>query len=129
MYFPFLCTWHGSACKYSIGEMKEVSNKRKWLNSKGVKEVQEVHITLTFYLEIKDSEVYGGVGEVGYAEQKMDLLASDLSNVKLLDTASNSIKGFAEICGVSTDKVRIISRSEYEDNVEDKGKDICISLA
>lgn len=90
--------------------------------------MKEAHITLTFYLEIKDSEMYGGEGEIGYAEQKMDLLASDLSNVKLLDAASNSIKGFAEICEVSADKVRIISRSEYEDNVEECGEDACISF-
>ena len=35
--------------------------------------MEKVHITLTFYFEIKDSEIYGGDGEIGYAEQKMDL--------------------------------------------------------
>lgn len=47
--------------------------------------MEKVHITLTFYFEIKDSEIYGGDGEIGYAEQKMDLETCDLGNVKLLE--------------------------------------------
>lgn len=85
--------------------------------------MERVHVTLVFYIEIKDSDIYGGDGEIGYAEQRMDLKTSDLSNVKLLEAAESAMNGFAGLCKVPVENVRIISRAEYEENVEDDGLD------
>lgn len=85
--------------------------------------MEKVNITLVFYFEIKDSEVYGGEGEIGYAEQRMDLEGSDLRNVKLLEAGKSAVEGFSELCKVPIENVRIISRSEYEDNVDDDRED------
>lgn len=81
--------------------------------------MEKVHITLTFYFEIKDSEIYGGDGEIGYAEQKMDLETCDLGNVKLLEAAQSAVEYFAGLCRVPVENVRIISRDEYEENTGD----------
>lgn len=82
--------------------------------------MEKVNITLVFYFEIKDAEIYGGIGEVGYAEQKMDLVASDLSDIKLQEVAKNAREGFAKLLKVPVENVRIISRIEYEENTEDE---------
>lgn len=82
--------------------------------------MEKVNITLVFYFEIKDAEIYGGIGEVGYAEQKMDLVTSDLGNIKLQEAAKSAREGFAKLCKVSVENVRIISRIEYEENTEDE---------
>lgn len=82
--------------------------------------MEKVNITLVFYFEIKDAEIYGGDGEVGYAEQKMDLVTSDLSNIKLQEAAKSAREGFAKLLKVPAKNVRIISRIEYEDNTEDE---------
>ncbi len=81
--------------------------------------MRKAYITLTFYFEIKDSEIYGGKGEIGYAEQKMDLETCDLGNVKLLGAAKSAVEGCAGLCRVPVENVRIISRDEYEENTED----------
>lgn len=82
--------------------------------------MEKVNITLVFYFEIIDAEIYGGDGEVGYAEQKIDLITSDLSNIKLQEAAKSTREGFAKLCKVPAENVRIISRAEYEDNTEDE---------
>lgn len=78
-----------------------------------------VNVTLVLYFEVKNSEVYGGDGTVGYAEQRMDLETNDLSNVKLLEASECATNGIAELCKVPAENVRIISRTEYEDNTDD----------
>lgn len=77
----------------------------------------KVNITLIFYFEIKDAEIYGG--EIGYAEQKIDLKTDNLCNFKLSEVANNAVKGFAKLCKVPVENIRIISRTEYEDNTEE----------
>lgn len=81
--------------------------------------MEKVNITLVFYFEIKDAEIYGGEGEIGYAEQKMDLITNDLADIKLQEAAKSAREGFAKLCKVPIDNVRIISRVEYEDNTEE----------
>lgn len=79
--------------------------------------MEKVNVTLVFYFEIKDSELFGG--ETDYCEQKVDLHTDSLKNVKLLEAAHNAAEGFAGMCGVPVENVRIISRTEYEENTED----------
>lgn len=93
--------------------------------------MEKVNITLVFYIEIKDSVLYGGNGKIGYAEQRMDLEKSDLGGVQLIEVAESAVKGFSALCKVPSENVRIISRKEYEDNVGTDGvdnPDLCISI-
>lgn len=61
----------------------------------------------------------GDIKAEGYAEQRMDLETNDLSNVKLLEAIECAANGIAELCGVAAENVRIIPRTEYEDNTDD----------
>lgn len=81
--------------------------------------MEKVNVTLVLYFEIRDAEIYGGVGEIGYAKQMLDFETDYLKDVKLSEAAEMSIQGFAELCKVPVENVKIISRQEYEDNVEE----------
>ena len=80
--------------------------------------MEKLNATLVLYFEIKDSEIYGGDGEIGYAEQKMDLMTNDLGDIKLQEAVESAKKGLAKLCKVPVENVRIISRTEYEENTE-----------
>lgn len=49
----------------------------------------------------------------------MDLITNDLADIKLQEAAKSAREGFAKLCKVPIDNVRIISRVEYEDNTEE----------
>lgn len=78
-----------------------------------------INVTISLYFEIKDSYVYGGAGTIGYSEIKADLIAEKFSKIDLEMFAENQICGIAEFCKVPDGNVRVISRSEYEQNTED----------
>lgn len=79
----------------------------------------KIHGTLSLYFEIKDSEVFGGPGEVGYTETKINFNSEDLEWINLQKYAQCEIETVANLCKVPQDKVRIISRTEYEKNTEE----------
>lgn len=81
--------------------------------------IEKINVTISLYFEVKDAEMFGGVGEIGYAETKMDLEIEDLSNFKLQAYVEKNIENYAEIFEVPKENVRIISRTEYEANTED----------
>lgn len=91
-----------------------------------------VEATLVFYYEIKDAEIYGGKGTTGYAEQKfgiaIDLEANRFENINFSEMSKSAIKGFSELCEVPAENIRIISRREYEDKIEDNENSGEISL-
>lgn len=76
-------------------------------------------ITLSLYFEISDSAIYGGEGSIGYANTNVDLKAANLKNTDVCKYAEDQRSGVAELCKVKADKVRIISRTEYEENTDD----------
>ena len=80
----------------------------------------KIHGTLSLYFEVKDSEVFGGPGEVGYTETKINFNSEDLEWINLQKYAQTQIETVANLCKVPQDKVRIIPRSEYEENTEDE---------
>lgn len=77
-----------------------------------------INVTISLYFKVKDAEIFGGAGEVGYSEINMDLAAEDLSSVKLQIFAEENITNFAEMFKVPKENVRIISRTEYKANTE-----------
>lgn len=78
----------------------------------------KIDVTISLYFEIKDAAMFGGIGEIGYAELKTDLEQEDLSGVKLQDLAKVMISGYAKLLKVPEENIRIISRTEYEENTE-----------
>lgn len=84
--------------------------------------MKKIDVTLVLFFEIKDSEVYGGEGEKGYAESKVDLVAEDLLSANIEKYAQDQICGVAKLCNVLPEKIRTISREEYEQNTEEEGE-------
>lgn len=60
--------------------------------------MDNITMSLGIYFEVKDAEIYGGEGTVGYAESQKE--------------------GMAQFCHVPVEKVRVISRDEYEENTD-----------
>ena len=76
-------------------------------------------ITLSLYFEIKDSETYGGEDSIGYAAMSAEFEVHVLSNMSVLSYAESQRSAMACVLHVPECNVRIISRSEYEQNTED----------
>lgn len=81
--------------------------------------MDKINVTISLYFEVKDSEMFGGVGEIGYTEVMVDLEVEELTNVKIRVFAEDMIEGYAKMFNVPKEKVRIISRTEYEENMEE----------
>lgn len=79
----------------------------------------KIDVTLSLFFEIKDAELFGGVGEVGYVEEKWDLKTDNLANVKLQKLMQRTISRLAKTLSVPEENVRTISRTEYEENTEE----------
>lgn len=79
----------------------------------------EIRATVSLFFEIKGADIFGGAESVGYSESKIDLSAVCLSRFDLEEYAREQIKGFAELCKVPEENIRIISRQEYEENTDD----------
>lgn len=82
-------------------------------------ENNKIRVTVSLFFQIKDADIFGGAGSIGYSESKIDLNAADLSGFKLQEYAKGQIEGFAELLKTPTENIRIISRQEYEDNIEE----------
>ena len=81
--------------------------------------MNKINITIEMFFEIKNAEMYGGEGSVGYAEIKEDICLESLKDYDLQEDAKGKIKGFADMMKVGQEDVRIISRTEYEENTEE----------
>ena len=91
-----------------------------------MKEVNNSMITLGLYFEIHDSNIYGGKGSVGYANTNVDLKVSDLVKTDMAKYVDSQRQGVANMCKVGTEKVIIISRTDYEKETEDEDGEDCI---
>lgn len=79
---------------------------------------KKIRVTVSLFLQIKDADIFGGAGSIGYSESKIDLNTADLSGFKLQEYAKGQIKGLAELLKVSEENIQIVSRQEYEDNTD-----------
>ena len=80
--------------------------------------MNDATISIAIYLEIKDAEIYGGEGTVGYAATIADISLSGLQKADFTKYAESQKEGMAQFCHVPVEKVRVISRDEYEENTD-----------
>lgn len=85
--------------------------------------MNEMKIRISLYFEIKDSEMFGGEGSVGYAERSMDFTVTEkkprIFKESAYDYVKKAIANMVESLGVSEACIRTISKEEYEENTED----------
>jgi len=82
--------------------------------------MEDMPVTLGVYFEIKDADLYGGKGTVGYANINIDVKISRLVCEDVCNAVKQQRKGIAEMCHVDIEKVRVISRTEYEEQTEEE---------
>ena len=82
--------------------------------------MEEIKITLSLYFKISDSMVYGGPGSTGYAKITVDNNISEISNDYIRQYAESQRRNVARMCEVGPENVKIISRSEYDENTDDE---------
>lgn len=86
--------------------------------------MKKLNAYITIYFEITDSYMFGGLGSVGYTETILGVsVSTDNPNLFIenaYDTFSKLRESMADTCKVEARNVRIISKEEYEDNIEDE---------
>lgn len=77
-----------------------------------------LHVEASLHVEVKDSEVYGGQGSVGYAMNRW----VGVHNIERLNdiVIENTIKSFARMLNVPVENVKVISKEEYDAATEDE---------
>lgn len=80
-------------------------------------EQKKVYITISLYFEISDSEFFGGIGSAGYVESKVQCI-SRTANISD-DYVTEQLRGIANLVNVPVEKVRLISKEEYDEGTED----------
>ena len=86
-----------------------------------------IDVKCTLYFEIKDAEIYGGVGTVGYSSisldhcRKINELFEDEEKQKEL--INSQIKATAQLLKVEPENVKAITWEEYEAATEDDDDD------
>ena len=84
--------------------------------------MNEMKIRISLYFEIKDSEMFGGEGSVGYAERNMDFTVTEkkprIFKESAYDYVKRAIANMAKSLGVSEECIRTISKEEYKENTE-----------
>lgn len=85
--------------------------------------MKKMKIRTSIYFEIKDSEVFGGLGSVGYAKQSAEITVTEekprIFKDSAYDYVNNTIANMAKSLGISEDLIRTISKEEYEENNDD----------
>lgn len=81
----------------------------------------ELKIRTLLCFEINDSDVFGGVGSVGYTKQAVDFIVTDekrqIFKESAYDYINKAITSLAAWCGVEDKCVKTISAEEYEEKV------------
>lgn len=80
---------------------------------------KKIDVTISLFYEVRDAEIFGGKGEVGYSQSSIDLHTENLTSFKLQEYAQDQIAGIAKFCKVPQENIRIIKRQEYEENTEE----------
>ncbi len=77
-----------------------------------------LHIEVSLHLEIKDSEMYGGEGTVGYAMNRW-VGVYDIESINDIMIES-TIKSYARMMNVPVENVKMISKEEYDAATDDE---------
>lgn len=78
--------------------------------------MKDASMSLGIYFEIKDAELYGGEGTTGYAATIVEIYFEKY--------ADSQLEAMASMAKVPKEKVRIISKDEYEENRKNRSYDI-----
>ena len=83
-------------------------------------------IKLTIYFKIENAEVFGEPGSVGYSSIGVDIAQIDYDTVNIFNKKelmeeyiSEKKRAMAEFCKVSAEYVHVISKEEYDANVDE----------
>lgn len=82
--------------------------------------MKDASMSLGIYFEIKDAELYGGEGTTGYAATIVEISIEGLQNADFEKYANSQLEAMASMAKVPKEKVRIISKGEYEENTEEE---------
>lgn len=85
--------------------------------------MKDASMSLGIYFEIKDAELYGGEGTTGYAATIVEISIEGLQNADFEKYANSQLEAMASMASmakVPKEKVRIISKDEYEENTEEE---------
>lgn len=75
-----------------------------------------IHITASLYFRISDSELYGGIGSVGYSEITLEC---DYHTINISDDyIKDQIENIAKLTEVPIEKIKVISKDEYDECVD-----------
>jgi hypothetical protein len=76
-----------------------------------------INIDLGFYFEIKNSEMFGGEGSIGYTAINL----GGVKNIEAVDDefVDKKIEDISTMLKVSKENVRLISKEEYDENTEE----------
>lgn len=81
--------------------------------------MKDLHITFSIYVRVKDAEVFGGAGSVGYSQMSSEYVlhdeATDATSLNTRDYIISHIKYLAETLHVPEDNIETITKDEYED--------------
>lgn len=82
---------------------------------------KRISIDAALYFSVKDSEMFGGKGSVGYRASSLE----DVKNIEALDSdyVDRQIAIFSGMLEVPKDCISVISRDEYQEATEDKDED------
>lgn len=82
--------------------------------------MKDASMSLGIYLEIKDAEICGGDGSIGWAATIVEISIEGLQNANFEKYANSQLEAMASMAKVPKEKVRIISKDEYEENTEEE---------
>ena len=78
-----------------------------------MKDSEKVKVTIEVFLEIRDSEMFGGIGSIGYTSGRMSG-NNNMLTVDLERYVSAAKEDFARMFEVPSVCVRLITEEEYE---------------
>ena len=79
---------------------------------------EKTKLTISMYFEIKISE-----DDYLYSETNLDLDTEDMTGFNIQKFKDANIKNYSELCKVPEENVRVISRKEYEEEMEEDWED------
>lgn len=82
-------------------------------------DMENTLLSLGIYFEVKDAELYGGEGTLGYAATIIDISVDGLQKADFAEYVKNQIEGMAKFCKVPLENVRVITRDEYEEETDE----------
>lgn len=79
----------------------------------------KVNTTLSLYFEVKNAVMFGGIGSIGYTSTNFDFETENMPKVNVEKVAKLIIDDLTRLFKIPEENIRIISRTEYEENTEE----------